>query len=215
MFQWLSEKLILVELPGDGTLRVTLSILAVLIITAICTMIALAAYWGMNFRRWSEFEINEATLSIGDHRVKLKPNNLDRQIAYSIWVELSTRKIGLPLDPENDVITEIYDSWYHFFGISRELIKSIPVNKIRKSDTLKLIELSILVLNEGLRPHLTRWQSRFRHWEHEARKTYPDRSPQEIQRQYPDYEELITDMLAVNQSMQEFRSEMYRLAMQS
>lgn len=29
-----------------------------------------------------------------------RPNLDDQQIAYAIWIELSTREIGLPIDPD-------------------------------------------------------------------------------------------------------------------
>jgi hypothetical protein len=75
---------------------------------------------------------------------------------------LSTRKIGLQIDLKQDVIVEIYDSWHNFFTITRELIKDIPVSKVQAPSTRKIITLSVNLLNEGLRPHLTTWQARFR-----------------------------------------------------
>ena len=62
-------------------------------------------YLGVGF--WRSFEIDEAQLGLGEQKIILRPNDTDRQIAYKIWVELSTRKIGLPIDLENDVISEI------------------------------------------------------------------------------------------------------------
>lgn len=52
--------------------------------------------------------INEFNLGIGNSSVKLSYNKKDQEIAYKIWVELSTRKIGLRFDEENDVIKEVY-----------------------------------------------------------------------------------------------------------
>ena len=63
----------------------------------------------------------------------------DQEIAYKIWVELSTRKIGIPFEKEYDIIIEIYDSWYEFFKITRDLLKEIPVNKISHSNELILL----------------------------------------------------------------------------
>src|SRR5690606_28412594 len=82
---------------------------------------------GWSFR---SFEIDQAEIGVGNNKFRFKPNLTDRQVAYAIWVELSTRKIGLPIDPEHDVISEIYDSWYNFFTVTRELVKGIPVNQV-------------------------------------------------------------------------------------
>lgn len=70
-------------------------------------------------------------------KVKIAPNYQDMQIAYKLWIELSTRKIGLKIDLNNDVIIEIYNSWFEFFKITRELIKEIPISKIQNNDNTK------------------------------------------------------------------------------
>ena len=105
---------------------------------------------------WHDMSRFSEALYQGSQKLRLKPNLTDRQIAYAIWVELSTPKIGLPIDFDNDVISEIYDSWFNYFSVTRELIKGVPVNKFRNDSTLQIINISIEVLNEGIRPHLTR-----------------------------------------------------------
>lgn len=164
-------------------------------------------WWG------SRFEIDEAQFGIGDQRITIRPNDLDRQIAYKIWVELSTRKVGLPLDLENDVISEVYDSWYSFFSVTRELVKDVPVSRFRRKDTEQIIKLSIDVLNTGIRPHLTRWQARFRRWYERELEISDNASlcPQEIQEGFPDFEALKSDILMVNQNLIGYRRKMYEL----
>lgn len=164
-------------------------------------------------RTWRSFEINEAEFGLGDHRIKLSPNITDQQIAYKIWVELSTRKIGLPIDIENDVISEIYDSWFNFFSVTRELIKDVPVQKFHRKDTEQIVRLSIEVLNQGIRPHLTRWQARFRRWyEYQLRQdTNSALHPQEIQKKFPHFEELERDLRTVNDRLIKYREMMYEI----
>lgn len=183
-------------------------------------VVAILAYalwrWFSGGSSWKDFEIDQAEIGTGTGKLRLRPNMTDRQVAYAIWVELSTRKIGLPIDFDHDVIAEIYNSWYEFFAVTRELVKSIPVNKVRHDSTQKIIKISIEVLNEGLRPHLTMWQARFRRWyEKELNKTSGDLvvDPQEIQRNFPRYDELMADMERVNQRLISYRSHMRRLVM--
>jgi hypothetical protein len=161
------------------------------------------------------YEIDEAIIGIGNQKVKIKPNYQDMQIAYKLWVELSTRKIGLEIDLNNDVINEIYNSWYEFFKLTRELIKDIPVSKIRKDKSTKeLVRIAIEVLNEGLRPHLTNWQARFKKWYNVEvkRDENKDLSPQDIQKKYPEYEKLTKEMIIVNQKSIEYRKILRLLA---
>lgn len=165
---------------------------------------------------WKDFEIDQAEIGTGTGKFRLKPNLTDRQVAYEIWVELSTRKIGLPIDFDHDVIVEIYDSWYAFFAVTRDLVKSIPVNKVRYDSTQKIVKLSIEILNAGLRPHLTKWQARFRRWyENEISKISDDLviDPQEIQRGFPKYNELKADMERVNKHLINYRENMRHLVL--
>lgn len=158
-------------------------------------------------------EINEAEFGLGDHKIKLRPNTMDLQIAYKIWVELSTRKIGLPIDLDHDVISEVYDSWYGFFSVTRDHIKEVPATRFRRKDTERIIHLSIEVLNSGVRPHLTRWQARFRRWyEHEL--MMEDNlviDPQDIQKKFPQYEELVEDLRVVNSRLILYRQKLHQL----
>lgn len=154
--------------------------------------------------------IDEVCLGIGDSSVKLKYDKKDQEIAYKLWVELSTRKIGLLYDEENDVITEVYNSWYEFFKTARELLKQVPVHRLKYSD--ELIKLTERVLNEGLRPHLTQWQAKYRKWYEQEIKNAIEEAPQDIQKRYPHYKLLISDLLETNKRMIEYKDLMKEIA---
>lgn len=198
------------SLGRDWSISVHLTQLPIIVLL----FTAALAWLGFRFlapRYLSDFEIDSAELGIGDYKVSFKPNDLDRQIAYSIWVELSTRKIGLPIDVKDDVISEVYDSWHSFFGVTRELIKDIPVSKVRGDSTGRIIEISIEVLNEGLRPHLTKWQARFRHWYDAQMEKREDASPQDVQKKFPEYDALCTDLITVNNHLIRYRIKLNEL----
>ena len=152
--------------------------------------------------------VDQASIGIGNSSITLKLNKKDQEIAYKLWVELSTRKIGLPYDEDNDVIAEVYDSWYSFFKIARDLLKDIPVERLAYSG--ELVELTQMVLNDGLRPHLTKWQARYRKWEKQASEK--EGTPQDIQKSYPEYVELIEDLRKTNQKMINYKELMYKIA---
>ena len=104
-----------IVLADDWTLSIDVATVPVVIAVVVVTVILI--FWKLwSTRRISDFEIDGAEVGIGDFKMAFKPNDTDRQIAYSIWVELSTRKIGLPIDLDHDVISDVYDSWYNFFG---------------------------------------------------------------------------------------------------
>ena len=166
------------------------------------------------FIKTPQVDVDEIALGIGNQTVKIKPNHQTKQVAYKLWVELNTRKLGLPIDENNDVISEIYDSWYSFFSIARDLIKEIPAQKVTNQDTKELIILSSKILNNAVRPHLTKWQARYREWYKrylESLDNHFDISPQELQKKFKCYGEdycyqtLINDMKDVNKKLISYR----------
>lgn len=193
--------------------------LVIILFLTICGLMLWRWYaGGWTFKN---FEIDQAEIGVGSSKFRFKPNLSDKQVAYAIWVELSTRKIGLPIDLDHDVIVEIYDSWYNFFSVTRDLVKSVPVAQIKRSSTRAIITLSIEVLNEGLRPHLTRWQARFRAWyvrelkRYEATEGDQPLDPQQIQAKFPGFEDLKTDMYRVNDALMRYRNKMHELVLKN
>ena len=130
---------------------------------------------------------------------KIKRDYSTLQIANRIYIELVTRKVALPFEDGKDSILEIYNSWYVLFDLLREELKTIPGNHlVDKNASHTLIFLTIEILNKGLRPHLTTYQTAFRKWyELEQRKTdHNTLSPQELQMKYPQYNALVNDIKA-------------------
>lgn len=198
--------------PTTWQLALTANAVAVTILIAVLLLLGLLlkrSWFGIH----KQFEMDEAEIGIGSGKVKFRPNLTDRQVAYAIWVELSTRKIGLEIDLKDDVVSEIYDSWYQFFSVTRDLLKTVPVQRVSDPSTRKIIYLSISILNDGLRPHLTTWQARFRRWFDrqmidDARAIDP---PQLVQAEFPAFADMTKDLLEVNRKLIAYRQSMKRL----
>lgn len=198
-----------IELEAWHTIVLSLNWLAIIIIlTAIVVGVWVLKKY-IKFVSMKSINIDEVNLGIGNSSVKLTYSKKDQEIAYKLWVEMSTRKIGMCFDTENDVIKEVYDSWYEFFKTARELLKEIPINRILYSRDL--IKLTENILNLGLRPHLTKWQAKYRKWYDEAVKNN-ERSPQDIQREYPEYTALVEDLVLTNKIMIEYKDLMKKIA---
>ncbi|MHB1692614.1 MAG: hypothetical protein ACYDB5_09595 [bacterium] len=76
------------------------------------------------------------------------------------------------------------------------------------------VRIAIEVLNDGLRPHLTMWQARFRKW-YDAEIMIAENenlSPQELQKRFIDYEKLVKDMKDVNQKLINYKGILQKLA---
>ena len=68
------------------------------------------------------------------------------------------------------------------------------------------LDILIKTLNDGLRPHLTQWQAKFRRWyDIEIQKEEnKDKTPQKIQSKYDEYESLVQDLKETNDKMVQF-----------
>jgi hypothetical protein len=163
--------------------------------------------------RRRNFLVSTVTLSLPFKlgNITYKATEQDRVFAWKLYVHLKTRKAALPFDGENDVIAEVYDSLYELFQITRDLLCSIPVEYLQ--GRRNIADLILRVQNDGLRPHLTKWQAPFRRWWMKAIES-PDnqeKSPQEIQRQYKSYDALVSDLQQMNTEVSKFAEELLRI----
>ena len=170
------------------------------------------AVWAIGFRlkRYKLVKLNISLGKIG--KAEFAPNIEDIQIAHKIWTELVTRKVALPLEPEHDVLIEVYDSWYALFTKVRELISEIPAELLRnEKSTQELVRISIATLNDGLRPHLTKWQAKFRNWYQSKSERLKEITPQELQREYPEYDKLVSEMTIINEELISYAMELKKI----
>lgn len=160
-----------------------------------------------------KYNLVKVDIKLGNVGVaEFRPNKNDLQIAHKIWTELVTRKVAIPIDEQNDVIEEIYDSWYALFKKIRGFIGEIPADLIRKNkSTNEIVRIATQTLNEGLRPHLTKWQARFRTWSTAKKEELMDMTPQEFQKKYPQYKDLIDDLKRVNSQLIQYSQELKKI----
>ena len=182
------------------------------------SVILIGVIWGLfvlipkiRFLGQQEVELNIRLGGVGS--LKIKPNNQVRQTAHKAWVELVTRKAGIPVDRDNDVIEDVYNSWYELFKEIRILAQDVPAQRLRDKDTKALVDILVKTLNKGLRPHLTQWQAKYKRWYKMAveKDKKSALTPQDIQKNYPDYDDLVTDMLKVNVLLVEYAEELRKL----
>ncbi len=162
-------------------------------------VLVLAAWrrpWSATSRSWRVTKVSVAILST---TWEIERNRLTAKLAHEAYIELVTRKAAMKFDERHDVIAEIYNSWYELFGEIRRLARQLDPDEMgRNKDLQQLHDLLITVLNRGLRPHLTRWQASFRRWYDAESERRPTESPQEIQRRFPEYDELVGSLRDAN-----------------
>jgi len=127
-----------------------------------------------------------------------------RQLAYTFYMDMTNRKVALPIDWDNDTLSDIYASWKTFFDNSVALLKHFPVKQAVEARSV--IQLLQEVLHQVLRPHLTRWQAAYRRWHdtHNPRKEFRKLRPQDVQRHYPQFTALRSDFEATQTKVTDY-----------
>ena len=198
----------------DGGVELRVGIALLIGVAAAAVLVRLIRNgWSLGLK---QYEVVSFDLDFGGvGKVSIRPNNDVVQIAHQVWTELVTRKAGLEFDAEHDLIIELYDSWYQLFGRIRDSLRTVPAHRLRSDPhTRTLIEVLIKTMNNCLRPHLTKWQARFRAWYASQVKEEKnrDRAPQEIQREFKDYKALVDDLRQANRELVQLATALHDIA---
>jgi hypothetical protein len=163
------------------------------------------------YKRFEDFEseiIDKIVKQIPEQETKIKHQAISiqgekadqelKQFAKRIYIELATRKAAIPIDEDNDVIEEVYNSWYKLFCAIRDELKTAPIKDINNPESP--VGLAMKILNDALRPHLTEHQAKYRSWLETAKKNPKNKNctPQELQKKYASYKELMNSIGYVN-----------------
>ncbi len=115
----------------------------------------------MRLPRW--FKARDVELRIKlpflDLNTTWTPNRAEQQAAFETLVEYVTRTAVIGLRDEDGIIREAMSSLYALFGINRELLKRFgaDVAPDKGDGTPSFAVINVRVLNEVLRPFLSKW----------------------------------------------------------
>lgn len=168
----------------------------------------------VQIRRHKKYKVRSVSINIPFQlgNITYEPTEQDRIIAWKLYAQLMTRKAALIFDEDHDIIVEVYDSLYELFSISRNLIVDLAIYEIEREPNIA--DFVLRVQNDGIRPHLTKWQYDFRRWWDSALKDVnnADVRPQEIQEQYPRYKELIDELKQMNIELSKYAEDLLGIA---
>lgn len=147
-------------------------------------------------------------MPFGLGNITYEATDQDRILAWKMYVQLKTRKAALPFNDEHDLIANVCDSLHEIFPVTRDLLsEACPRGGVAQKSVTDFV---LRVLNDGIRPHLTKWHPAFRTWWDKAVEA-PDnngKSPQEIQRQFPLYDDLVADLRRMNDELGKYAEEL-------
>jgi len=109
----------------------------------------------MKWSQWLEkWGMTSLKLNAGFAQMEFKPQDLDRDAAWEMYVELLTRITtqALPLEQGDEQTT--LDSIYSLFATTREVIKK------HTRHSLEFTKIAVVVLNQIIRPFTAKWHKR-------------------------------------------------------
>jgi hypothetical protein len=136
------------------------------------------------------------SLPFGLGSAEWEADSTQRRAAWALYVELVTRIAVQELADDAGLVREAMNSLYTLFGTTRQILREAgpDVGASRES----VGGLAIAVLNQGLRPFLSKWHPMLQIWE---AKCPIDRSPKE-------HEQLWDEEPKVRQELSALRGEL-------
>lgn len=116
-------------------------------------------------------------LPFGIGSAEWQSDHTERKAAWSLYVELVTRIAAQPLEEDRGLMREVLNSLYSLyslFGTTREILKEAGPDVGAARESVRGI--AIIVLNNGLRPFLSKWHPLLQAWE---AKRPPELSPRD------------------------------------
>lgn len=107
------------------------------------------------------------SVAIGQIQGYFRPTDAEREAAWELLVELSTRTTVTPLRPGDGLLREALTSVYSLFETTRTVLRThgMATGTTRADGNLSLAVIAIRVLNDVLRPTLSRWHPKLEAWE--------------------------------------------------
>ncbi len=106
----------------------------------------------MKWKEWlDEWSMSSLKVNTGFLNMEFKPNDVDKNAAWDMYIELLTRITTQPLaDNHGDEQTAL-DSIYSLFPITRSIIKD------NGRHCIEFTKIAIIILNQKIRPFTAKW----------------------------------------------------------
>lgn len=115
------------------------------------------------------------------------PDETERQAAWEMLVELSTRVTVVGLGPTEGLLRETLTSYHSLFETTRTILKTAGPAVAGSNERVSFAHLAVAILNRALRPLLATWHALLE--DHETRRP-ADQSPLEWERTWEHHDEL-------------------------
>ncbi|MDZ8068543.1 MAG: hypothetical protein RMY64_23415 [Nostoc sp. DedQUE08] len=139
------------------------------------------------------------SLPFGIGSVEWEADPTERRAAWSLYVELVTRIAVQPLEADNGLLREALSSLYNLFPVTRQVLKEGGPDVGATYDSVGGI--AIAVLNNGLRPFLSKWHPLLQTWE--AQRP-PHQSPKEHECNWSEEPKLRDELESLRKDLEQY-----------
>jgi hypothetical protein len=123
----------------------------------------------------------------------------ERKAAWALYVELVTRITVESLQSDRGLLREALNSLYSMFAITRQILREAGPDVGISYNSVGGI--AIAVLNEGLRPFLSKWHPLLQSWE--AQRP-PTNSPKEHEKNWSQDAQLRQELRLLSEELDEY-----------
>ncbi len=106
----------------------------------------------MKWKDWLEqWSMTSLKINLRFLEMEFKPNDVDRDAAWDLYVELLTRITTQPISPDHGDEKTALDSIFAIFGLTRQILKG------HTRACKEFTKIAIVVLNQVVRPFTAKW----------------------------------------------------------
>ena len=136
------------------------------------------------------------SLPFGLGQLEFEPDEAQQRAAWELYVELTTRIAVQPLNPDEGILSEALTSLHEIFVVTRDILRRAGPLVAKGPSSFGAV--AIEVLNQGIRPFLTKW--------HPLLLAYEQKRPPEVP--VRDYEQAWENAQVFRQELSEFQKQM-------
>jgi hypothetical protein len=147
------------------------------------------------------------SLPFGIGSAEWEADSTERNAAWSLYIELATRIAVQSLAVDQGTIREALNSLYSLFSSTREILKEAGPNVGVSNDSVGGI--AIAVLNNGLRPFLSKWHPLLQDWE---TKRPSNLGPKEHEQKWVNEPQLRNELSALIADLEKYSNALAKIA---
>lgn len=160
----------------------------------------------------SSIKYNDVNISLPSSiKLEFRAGEDDRKLAWEIFVQIRTRIAGSEFKVGEDSFIDTNKSLHDLFNCIREKIEKLPLKTIRKDNDGNTVEFYLSILNDGIRPFLTKWHVPVTHFH--SLEENKGLSPIEIDRKFANHNPTIfEDIKILNAKMKKYSLTLHKIA---